>query len=349
MRRGLQSPTCRHERGFTLVELLVVITIIGILIALLLPAVQAAREAARRAQCSNNLRQLGLALHNYSGVHGMLPAGVSVFDIAHSDPYGHGWSRQAWGVTIYPFVEQQALFDRYQPSLPAGPSGGATNWWNNANSNVPDAPASQPIALLLCPSDGVGGSTRKYNGGTFCLSNYMAFLGNKSYRYSLPVSAPGFPDAAHPELQARKAAFGIGVWRRFAEFTDGLSNSLMLGEYLTGLRRPDGQNDEQRGLFWQDEAGGSHIMTYTTPNSPEPDYLDWGSAEINEPSMNLPCKDNATFSPSDEVACARSRHAGGVNVVMADGAAQFVTDAVSLTVWQALGSIDGGELVQNPF
>ncbi|MBN2292515.1 MAG: DUF1559 domain-containing protein [Pirellulales bacterium] len=322
----------RNRDGFTLVELLVVIAIIGILIALLLPAVQAAREAARRLQCSSNLKQLGLALHNYHAANNCLPAGVSLFDPVHADYGGHGWSRQAWGVTIYPYIEQQDLYDKYDPNL-VGSSG--TNWYRNANANGKGAPASQVISMLLCPSDGVGGKTKTFPGGLYCLSNYMAFLGDLPYRHALPSSCPAFTAPS-----AKKAAFGVEVWRKFDEFSDGTSHSLMLGEYLTGLPSPV---IDQRGWFWQDEAGCSHIMTYRTPNTPEPDLLYPGYCP-NEPSMNLPCSEPDDYN---EVASARSRHPGGVNVVLADGSTQFITDNISLTVWRAMGTIDEGEVLQN--
>lgn len=118
----------------------------------------------------------------------------------------------------------------------------------------------------------------------------------------------------------------------------------MLGEYLTGFSWPANADNEQRGLFWQDEAGSSHIMTLWTPNSLELDALDW--CPLSDPSMNLPCTDT---NPLDEVAAARSRHAGGVNVVMADGSVHFITNGISLAAWQAIGSIDGGETLLSSF
>jgi prepilin-type processing-associated H-X9-DG protein len=162
----------------------------------------------------------------------------------------------------------------------------------------------------------------------------MAFLGDKPYRYALPSSSSVYPGG----LPARKAAFGIGVWRRFDDFRDGTANTLMLGEHLTGLLRPDNSNDDQRGWIWQDEAGCSHIMTYRTPNTPEPDYLDWC---YDDASANLPCYDNAALTPTDEVAAARSRHPGGVNVLMGDGSTHWAGNNIDLLVWRALGSIDG--------
>ena len=324
----------KYGKGFTLVELLVVIAIIGILIAMLLPAVQAAREAARRLQCASNLKQLALALHTYHDSNGSLPAGAACFDVMNSDSGGHNWNRQAWTVTVYPFIEQQNLYDKYDPDL-VGLS--LTNWWGTANTNGSGAPGSQPISTLLCPSDGVGGKTRTYSGGVFCLSNYKAFIGDRPYLYALPPTHPRFPGPV--SLEAKKAAFGIGVYRRFADFKDGTSKSLMLGEYLTGLKRePNTGDKETRGMAWQDEPGGSLVQTMITPNSPEPDFL-WPGFCISEPSQNLPCVDDM-----NEMVGARSRHPGGVMVARGDGSTDFISNDVSLQVWQALGSVDSGDV-----
>jgi prepilin-type N-terminal cleavage/methylation domain-containing protein/prepilin-type processing-associated H-X9-DG protein len=333
----LPSPRSPLRRAFTLVELLVVITIIGILIALLLPAVQAAREAARRMQCSNNLKQLGIALHGYNGTYNCLPAGAVFFNVA-TGPGAHGANRQTWMVPLYPFIEQQAIYDKYQPNLVGG---GGSNWAGTANTQPPNGPGCQPIAALLCPSDGLAGTTRTHGAGPtaqrIALSNYMAFMGNQPYTNGLPASNP-----AHKTPASKKAVFGIGVWRNFSEVRDGTSNSLMLGEYLTGVARPAlPGDDEQRGEVWADEAGCSQIMTANTPNSSAEDALEWC---WNDPSLNLPCHPVG----DDECAAARSRHPGGVNVVMADSSTQWASDGISLLVWQALGSIDGGEVIQNP-
>ncbi len=146
-------PVGRHRRGFTLVELLVVIAIIGILVALLLPAVQAAREAARRMQCSNNLKQIGLALHNYHDANNTFPMAYFVY----IDPAHNNINIGTWGVMTLPFLEQLPLYDKYNPKVPAanefGPAGQA---------NV--AIIQTPLPAFICPSAPGDAKTRIYNG-----------------------------------------------------------------------------------------------------------------------------------------------------------------------------------------
>jgi prepilin-type N-terminal cleavage/methylation domain-containing protein/prepilin-type processing-associated H-X9-DG protein len=324
--------------GFTLVELLVVIAIIGILIALLLPAVQAARESARRTTCTNNMKQLGLGLHLYMDAHDRLPAGATNFGVNDSPPvgqdsFGHGWNRQTWGVTIYPYIEQQTLYQRYNPNA-VGNSG--TNWCGTPNAVGPGAPASVPIPALLCPSDGLAGLTKTFSCGTYALSNYMAYMGD--FTFATLIANP-----AHPLYQggpniSKKTAFWLGpIGIRPAEITDGLSNTMFLGEYLTGVTSDEFPLD-QRGWFWQDEPTCSSIQTRATPNSSSYDQI-WTNYCYSLPERNLPCVENRL-----ESATARSRHPGGVNVTFGDGSVRFINDFINLATYQALGTISQGDI-----
>jgi prepilin-type N-terminal cleavage/methylation domain-containing protein/prepilin-type processing-associated H-X9-DG protein len=321
----------KNRKAFTLVELLVVIAIIGILIGMLLPAVQQVREAARRVKCANNIKQLGLALHNHHSAKGHLPAGTAYLDLSANSFLGFGYNRQAWGVDILPFIEQQSVFDRYDPKLVGV---GYSNWYNTANSNSPDAPAAAQVASLLCPTDGQSEYPRKIGNNWYALCNYLAFIGDRPYQHGLPSS--------HPNLNApasKPAAFGTGVWRRFEDIRDGTSNTLMLGEYLTGTN----ETNEPRGWYWSDEPANSVIQTGDTPNTSVPDLIFPGWCK-NHPDKNLPCQQD-----TDEMAASRSYHPGGVNVVLVDGSVHFVTDNIALSTWQALGSISDGELFERPF
>ena len=307
----------RKSAGFTLVELLVVITIIGILIALLLPAVQAAREAARRTQCANNMKQLGLALHGFSELHGSFPPGA-----INKPPGSVNWgpNRQTWAIWLYPFLEQQAVYDKFDPTLSGN---GNACWCNTANSTGSSPPTALVVSALYCPSDGLGGTTKTLPPcGKFSLSNYLGFFGHIAHDNGVPGVSP----------KNKKAAFGINFGACFADIKDGTSHSLALGEYLTGV--PNSTVDT-RGLIWQDEPAGSQLYTQYTPNSSNPDVI-WPGYCVHDPANNLPCTES-----TDETAASRSRHPGGVNVTMCDGSVAFVGDNVSIGVWQALGSIDG--------
>lgn len=383
MNTGAKQPSTVAKvarRGFTLVELLVVIAIIGILIALLLPAVQAAREAARRMTCSNNLKQFGLAIHNYAAANGgVLPSGSTCYDLTSNSPYslknvagGHCYPRQNWIVPLYPFLEQNTLYSRYNANL-SGP--GNTNWCSTANALGPGAPASTPFPALLCPSDGMGGLTKQFvtAPGNWCtavsgvnpvyaVGNYMAFTGNYPYYYQVPpiartvyLSAPASPGGP----LFFRGPFMTAYWIRLSEITDGLSNTMFLGESLTGLPTDEYAADE-RGWIWQDEPTSSTIDTFNTPNSsvgdlmyPKscPSNVNNSTAGARDPNdlvaLNLPCT-NLTSSPTgptgvaNESCAARSRHIQGVNVVMGDGAVRFIPSNIPSAVWQAMGGINEG-------
>jgi prepilin-type N-terminal cleavage/methylation domain-containing protein/prepilin-type processing-associated H-X9-DG protein len=304
--------------GFTLIELLVVIAIIAILIGLLLPAVQKVREAAFRMQCGNNLKQLGLALHNYHDSNNHFPMGV----VWNNGSY-YDFPRCGWNFSLFPYIEQGNLYSM----LPA-PAAAQQQWepWWSAEATNPSGPTRLPIKTWLCPSDS-GVLLNSQPWGVFSLGNYHAFFGGLNL---------GGVVANNPN---QRAAFGLNFGARFADITDGTSNTMVLGEYL----RSRGASNDQRGMPWGDQPGYGQIYTQLSPNSSSPDFLYQGWCD-NRPADNLPCI-SGDFGPNNHVA-ARSRHTGGVNVCLGDGSVRFVTNSVDLlTVWRPMATIAGGEVI----
>lgn len=323
------SPRGAAPRGFTLVELLVVIAIIGILVALLLPAVQSAREAARRTQCSNNLKQLSLAVLNYESQIRTFPIG------AQNAGFPCGPPRTTWAIQIYPMLEQKALFEKFNFKLPNGPGGAV--WTNPAQCMALDAPTAVPVAAFLCPSDGQGGQVHKHVSGLgwFARGNYAGIFGNIDYGSARPPAA-----AAH-----LPGAFGYNTPVAIADIVDGTSNTVLFAEILTGVN----QDNDYRGVHWYDHVGTSQVFTKYQPNTPSPDVFisTWCTATTNLPNKNLPCVAGASDQRGD-TAAARSRHSGGVQVALCDGSTRFIPDGVSLLTWQQIGSIAGREVVRVP-
>jgi prepilin-type N-terminal cleavage/methylation domain-containing protein/prepilin-type processing-associated H-X9-DG protein len=327
-----RSKIHQPKTAFTLVELLVVITIIGMLIALLLPAVQAAREAARKMQCSNNLRQIGVAMHNFASVESVFPPGVlteaanrwgNIADKPHEWPcFLH---------TLLPYMEQDALFaalggpklDLLKPWDPATP---ATMW--TPMNNV-------QITGFLCPSDALG--TPFYHVSTnlrLAKSNYLGiFSGAKD------------SEAVTPPSTLVRAVFGYGKGTSFGDIKDGTSNTMAVAEYLKGL-----DEDDIRGFFWSNRSA-LHMLYVSRqgPNSTTKDmlYTSFCGTSENQPSLNLPCSGNG--GDDNAYAGSRSQHPGGVNVLFCDGSTHFVPDGISLTVWQSLGWIADGNTVTADF
>ncbi|MEX1039484.1 MAG: DUF1559 domain-containing protein [Pirellulaceae bacterium] len=311
------------RRGFTLVELLVVIAIIGVLVALLLPAVQQAREAARRSQCLNNMKQIGLALHNHHDTYKSFPAGaLSSAGTPFAGPEWPYFLHQ-----ILPFMEQNAYWERLENyTLPAP-------WLSNPGTWAPLV--DLPLDMYLCPSD--RRTVIKNPGQTIttklATSNYLGIFS-------------GLNDGETAvDIQARRAAFGLAPinkgGRRMATFRDGLSNSMMVAEYLTGLET------EHRGAFFTNRAGSQFLHAAHTPNSSVPDnLLDHGQFcssgnGANLPEANLPCISGPTGS---NFATSRSYHPGGVNILLGDASVRFATNTIDLaTVWQRLAWIEDGQ------
>jgi prepilin-type N-terminal cleavage/methylation domain-containing protein/prepilin-type processing-associated H-X9-DG protein len=335
----------RSRSGFTLIELLVVIAIIAVLISLLLPAVQSAREAARRAQCVNNLKQLGLAVHNYESTNGSLPTGriygprpgraANDFPTIFAGAQG-----TTWFCLMMPFLEQSALANSFNYTLGSeGPTAPLPTGFF-ANSTV----SSTKISTFQCPSDqprtfriNPGYAGGALSGFSMSKGNYAGNWGNASWGQNLGGNATLM--AAY-----QQSAFGHANVT-IQQFTDGTSNSVMIGEILQGAEF------DARGMMWSTVMGGVSYTSRFTPNGTKDffglkDGFDQmpnapGLFCVNEPFM--PCQPGN--SDSDQFAGARSRHPGGVNISFADGSVRFVKSTINATTWNALHSIKGGEVI----
>jgi prepilin-type N-terminal cleavage/methylation domain-containing protein/prepilin-type processing-associated H-X9-DG protein len=316
--------------AFTLVELLVVIAIIGVLVSLLLPAVQAAREAARRSQCQNNLRQTSLAMLNYEDVYKTLPGGVG--------RYGCCWG--TWQVRVLPYIEQAALAALYQNS--DGNDATGIRYRVGVNLKV----TQSRIKTWTCPSDvpnapnggitshnyGVNyGNTSFYqealvNAGVTLQFNNAPFL---AYTGGLASGDDGPPDAGSAKTFSR--IYGRPV--RLAEISDGTSNTLMLSETVQG------RQTDLRGYGWWGNASG--FTTFSSPNSTLPDVLTGGTCLTSDPN-NPPCTTSSTKA-RPRMMVARSRHPNGVQASFCDGHVAFVPNNIAFPTWNGMGSAAGGE------
>ncbi len=323
--------TTARRTAFTLIELLVVIAVIGVLVALLLPAVQAAREAARRIQCSNNLKQIGLAFHSYHSQHDCFPPGLL------SLPNLQG-SMNLWTLEVLPFLEQGSLANSYNFNISSVGPGGINQYYIDMNHTT----FHSVVSTYLCPSDD-GGYGIRYDPSGWSRSNYVAV-----YSPDGTVVEPGIPFTYDncfndPTLQPsrRRALSNLNVARGIGRVTDGTSNTVALSEVISD---PNGSR-AWRGSWWSEL--GQNYSHLRNPNSPIPDSIWQGVANFwgCDPAK-APC-DYSAACWSTQVFSARSRHSGGVNVLLADGSLRFVKNSVNLAIWQSVASIDGGEVVSS--
>jgi prepilin-type N-terminal cleavage/methylation domain-containing protein len=304
----------RSKFGFTLVELLVVIAIIGILIALLLPAVQAAREAARRSQCSNNLKQLALAVHNYHDTFKSFPPGGIT-----PGPCCGTQSFTNWAIAVLPFMEQGPLYDRYDQNVV---NEHANNQYvREQEIDTHKCPSDEFANKLEHPGSGPGSGLDYRHGSYRCMAG-----SHWNARTSSVDNSGWWDDSNHTIAQELKGVFPcVGLRNiknppKMADVRDGTSNTLMIGEQVA-------RRTTRRGTFW--------AYTYTSYNSSDA-YPD---------SRTLLGYDRCTPSGSNQ--CKRgwgSFHPGGLQFAVADGSVQFVPETIDIFLFCNLSTIGGEEV-----
>lgn len=342
----------RRSEGFTLVELLVVIAIIGILVGLLLPAVQAAREAARRMQCSNNMKQLGLAIHNYHGTYNSIPALRNRDDEVYRDD----WNTQtiSWRARILPYIEQGPLYEKVDFELP--------HWWHKdqrPNENW-DVVSPTVVTTFRCPSDPGNGAivwvdrnNNRHAGhptnSNYAATNYFASTGPDSIlRWN--AEGVGFFDSFRTS-RSRRASF-----KSFRDVSDGLSHTIAVSEGIIGHPRINKNSAmrTKRGYDQQTIGAVGDLMATARDNgcdeSIKPD-TNSTRARGNSWLMGYAPNDvafNTLMVPNSKLwdcgansdrnmYAARSLHQGGVHVIAGDGAVKFISESIDYLTWRALG------------
>jgi len=339
-------------KGFTLIELLVVIAIIAVLIALLLPAVQSAREAARRTQCTNNMKQLGLALHNYHTSNDSFPPGSSkAFNVA-GDPKIYNWNGWSSHAMMLGYMEQNPIYN-------------AVNFSVSPVASAPGAAAAATalrtrVSSFLCPSDG--------NAGATLTNSYCGSMGT-TIGYTAQTRSSGL--------------FAMTISRGIGDITDGSSNTVAFGERLVG--QPE-KPDQTRGNGLLNVTGGQ-IKDSVDVSTADPtqvlgslqacstawqqrtttssgynaagQYWGWGApgmtlfSTVTPPNSNQYPWNSCRFDcagcgvDNSHIVSSTSNHPGGCNVLLADGSVRFIKSTINMQTWWKLGTIAGNEVVSS--
>ena len=333
----------RVRSGFTLIELLVVIAIIAVLIALLLPAVQQAREAARRSQCKNNLKQLGLALHNYHDTAGVFPP--AAIRSPTCDPSRSAGPTRCSGLSfmarLAPYFDQAPIYNLLNFSVEAA--------WRDTNPNGYAVAAAAKLPLLVCPSDPLRGASYRPDLGP---TSYAACVANTDNWCADPAWYEGLNGAGNAAYVCTSGTKGLSVLFgnskvNIAGITDGTSNTMMMSEWTMGWPYTQ-QNNDFAGCI----AGSATPVTAYGPSYEPLGYSwiyaqgmhSWAFSTLLKP--NDPSAKTMSCTGSPWVGSSRyrasSEHVGGVHILLADGAVRFVSDNINLTTWQNLGNrMDG--------
>lgn len=309
----------KHMRGFTLIELLVVIAIIAILVALLLPAVQQAREAARRSSCKNNMKQIGLAMHNYHDVHNVFPPGFITRQPCSTAAVWSGCNvgevgLYSWGALLLPYMEQSALYDLLKV-------GNVTLEQNLANATTRQA-LTQPLAMFLCPSDpgpdlnDYASSTNRYN--------FNVTDGTNSYsiaRSNYVMVANAWDSTTPPVYPVQYGeARGVGFANskiRFRDITDGTSNTILVGE---------------RSYMYKssNRVGGANVIGFSASNNVQDSS--YGCKGNSMSAIGITYNGiNAVLGGEHDVRGFSSNHVGGAHFVMCDGSVHFISENIDYT------------------
>ena len=310
----------RCPRAFTLVELLVVIAIIGVLVSLLLPAVQSAREAARRLNCQNNLHQLALGVLNYESARGKLPIGGQ-FD-ANANPATSLLVGENWVISILPYIEFSSIYDAFDLS-------------GSIVDPINEQPRSTTLGAFMCTSDDrnqdplvIPGRTER----TFARGNYACNAGNGPTIQGWPNGITG-PKSEGWLNPFRRGMMGPNVSVELREVTDGLSNVIMLGEIRAGLSPGD-----RRGTWALGSAGASMIAWYgydgdaNGPNACYENADDVAGCELSlQNQYQTECMSCYSGDQWNDQAAPRSVHPGGVQVAMGDGSVTWIDDSIETT------------------
>ena len=322
------------------------IAIIGILISLLLPAVQSAREAARRTQCLNKMRQLGVALHNHHDTFGRFPLG-SQGQNPGSNTAGYGWGgatrppRKPLLIDLFPFIEEANLFDSIEEI--------SMDFTKNINdlyrgaANI-DSPIVNIVPSYQCPSDGARIS-RSCNNSFDYKGNYGVNWGGNTFTCQAPRDIPEFANICStdptPDPMQRFAPFHIDFGAKMSQIADGTSKTLAM---LEMLQAPcEGSVCDRRGRIWNDDSGTYQISMRNTPNNAAADQ---GTCDEANNAIGVPCSRGG--GRNTHHMASRSRHPGGVNVIMCDASGTFISDSIDVQTWQAMSTMNGEETYALP-